>query len=138
MFIFLPLTSVTRSLAHWPPPPASIEVGVYIRPFDRGCNPIDYTLPHKDPPASFVEAACEAAAEFVEDEFVKELEDNTSGDERANLEDTFDDLAGNKKSGLDDLICSSDEDNEDYDDNMEEEACMIEYSDVKNVRSGQR
>jgi hypothetical protein len=61
-------------------------------------------LPHKDPPASFVEAACEAAAEFVEDEFVKELEDNTSGDERANLEDTFDDLAGNKKSGLDDLI----------------------------------
>jgi len=83
--------------------------------------------------APFVEAACEAAAEFVEG-----LEDNTSGDGRVNLDDTFDDLVGNEKSGLDDLSYSSDEDDEDYEDDMEEEARVIEYSDVKNVRDGQR
>ena len=50
----------------------------------------------------------------------------------------FDDLVRNKNSGLDDLSYSSNEDNEDYDNNMEEEAHLIEYSDVKNVRGGQR
>jgi hypothetical protein len=121
-----------------PPQPASIEAGVYIPPFDGDCKPIDHTLPHKDPPASFVEAACEAVAEFVEDEFVKELEDNTSGDRCVNLKDTFDDLVRNKKSALDDLSYSSNEGNNDYDDDMDEEAILIEYSDVKNVRDGQR
>ena len=47
--------------------PASIEMGVYIPPFAKDCNPIDHTLPHNDPPASFVEAACEAVAKFVEE-----------------------------------------------------------------------
>jgi hypothetical protein len=108
------------------PPPASIETGVYIPPFDEDCNPIDHTLPHKDPPASFVEAACEAAAEFVE-----ELEDNTSEDGHVNLEHKFDDLVGNEESDLDDLSYSSNEDDEDYDDDMEEEARLIECSDVK-------
>ncbi len=46
--------------------------------------------------------------------------------------------AGNEKSGLDDLSYSSDEDDEDYDDDMEEEAHLIENSDIKNVRDGQR
>jgi hypothetical protein len=132
--VYIPPIDVCDPLARaLPPPPASIEAGVYIPPFDRDCNPIDHTLPHKDPPAFFVETAWEAAAEFVE-----ELEDNTSGDGRVNLEDTFDDLVGNKKSGLDDLSYSSDEDNKDYDNNMEEEAHLIENSDVKNVCNGQR
>ena len=77
-------------------------------------------------------------AEFVEDEFVEELEDNTSGDRCVNLKDTFDDLVRNKKSGLDDLSYSSDKDDDNYDNNMEEEAILIEYSDVKNVHDGQR
>ena len=59
-------------------------------------------VPYLDP---FIKAACEAAAEFVEG-----LEENTSGVGRVNLKDTFDDLVGNKKSGLDGLSYSSDED----------------------------
>jgi len=108
-----------------------------VPPFNGDCKPIDHTLPHKDPPASFVKAACEAVAEFVADEFVEELEDNTSGDRCINLKDTFDDLVGNKKSGLNDLSYSSNEDDNDYDDDMEEDAILIEYSNVKNVRDGQ-
>ena len=36
------------------------------------------------------------------------------------------------------LSYSSNKDDEDYDNDMEEEAHLIEYSDVKNIRDGQR
>ena len=62
-------------------------------------------------------------------------EDNDE-EEGVNLEDTFNDLVGDERSGLDDLTYSSDEDNDDYDNNMDEEARQIEYSDVMNVRHG--
>jgi hypothetical protein len=47
-------------------------------------------------------------------------------------------LVGEERSGLDDLSYSSAEDDEDYDDNMEEAARQIEYSDSNRVRHGQR
>jgi len=53
-----------------------------------------------------------------------------------NLTEIFDDLVGNEKSGLNDLIYSSDD--EDYDDGMDEEACQIEYSNCNNVLHGCR
>ncbi len=64
-------------------------------------------------------------------------EDNDE-EEGVNLEDTFNDLVGDERSGLDDLTYSSDEDDDDYDDDMDEEACQIEYSNVMNVRHGRR
>ncbi len=132
--IYVPPIDVCDPLARASaPPPASIEVGDYIPPIDEDCNPIDHTLPHKDPSASFVEAACEAAAEFAE-----ELEDSISEDGHVNLEYKFDDLMGNEESDLNDLSYSSDKNDEDYDDDMEEEARLIECSDVKNVHDGQR
>jgi hypothetical protein len=92
----------------------------------KDCNPLDHTSPHNHPPASFVEAAARAASP------ANALEDDEE-EEGVNLEDTFNDLVGEERSGLDDLSCSSAKDDEDYDDNMEEEACQIEYSNSNNV-----
>ncbi len=124
-----------------PQPPAD----VYIPPIVVGdqlnspgqeddCDPLDHTLPYNgDPPASFVEAACAAAAEYIGGLDVNN-EDTCGGGGRVNLEDTFDDLVGNVKSGLDDLTYSSAEDDEDYDNDMEDEARMTEYSNNSKVR----
>ncbi len=108
---------------------STIEADVYLPPFDKDCNPLDHTSPHKYPPASFVEAAAHAAPP------ADALEDNDE-EEGGNLEDTFNDLVGEERSGLYDLSYSSAEDDKDYDDNMEEEACQIEYSNSNNVRHG--
>ena len=50
-----------------------------------------------------------------------------------NLKGTFNDLVGEERSGLDDLSYSSAEDDEDYDDDMEEAACQVEYSNSNRV-----
>ena len=65
------------------------------------------------------------------------LEDDEE-EEGVNLKGTLNDLVGEERSGLDDLSYSSAEDDEDYDDNMEEAARQIEYSDSNRVRHGQR
>ncbi len=98
---------------------------------DKDCNPLDHTSPQNHPPASFVEAEARAASP------ADAPEDNDE-EEGVNLEDMFKDLVGDERSGLDDLTYSSDKDDDDYDDNMDEEARQIEYSDVMNVRHGQR
>ena len=65
------------------------------------------------------------------------LEDDEE-EEGVNLKGTLNDLVGEERSGLDDLSYSSAEDDEDYDDDMEEAACQIEYSDSNRVRHGRR
>jgi hypothetical protein len=50
----------------------------------------------------------------------------------------FPDLVGGKRSGLDDHGYSSVDDNEDYNNGMEEEACRIEYSDSNKVHHVRR
>ena len=100
---------------------------------DQDCgNPLDHTSPHNHPPAFFVEAAARAASP------IDTLEDDDEEEEGVNLEDMFNNLVGEERSGLDDLSYSSDEDDKDYDDNTEEEACQIQYSDSSNVRHGRR
>jgi len=100
---------------------------------DEDCNPLDHNSPHKDPPAEFVEEAARAAdpSDAMED-------DDDDDDEERILGSMLHDLVGGKRSGLDDLGYSSDDDDEDYDDRMEEEACQIEYSDSNKVRYGCR
>jgi hypothetical protein len=66
------------------------------------------------------------------------LKDNDEEEEGVHLKGTFTDLVGEATSGLDDLSYSSDEDAEDYDDDMEKTACQIEYSDSNHVRHGRR
>ena len=50
----------------------------------------------------------------------------------------FNNLVGEDASGLDVLSYSSAEDDEDYNDNMENTARRIEYSDSNRVRHGRR
>jgi hypothetical protein len=46
--VYIPPIDVCDPLAcALAPPPASIEAGAYIPPFDGDCNPIDHTLPRK-------------------------------------------------------------------------------------------
>ena len=67
------------------------------------------------------------------------MEDDDDDDEEERiLGSMFPDLVGGKRSGLNDLGCSSVDDDEDYDDGMEEEACQFEYSDSNKVRHGRR
>jgi hypothetical protein len=63
------------------------------------------------------------------------LEDDDE-EEGFNLKGTFNDLVGEETSGLNDLSYSSAEDDEDYDDDMDEEASQSEYSDSNRVRHG--
>jgi hypothetical protein len=94
--IYIPPIDVCDPLARAsPPPPATIETGVYIPPYDGDCNPINHTLHHKDPPAFFVEAACEAVAKVVE-----ELEDNTFGDDTSILKTCLMTLWGTRNLAL--------------------------------------
>jgi hypothetical protein len=94
---------------------------------DDDCNPLDHNSLHKDPPAEFVEEVARAA------------DPSDATEDYDEEEERFTDLVGGKRSGLDDLSYSSlDDDDEDYDNGMEEEACRIEYSDRNNNRHGRR
>ncbi len=133
----------TRTAATQPPadvyiPPILAENQINSPDQDDDCDPLDHTSPYNgDPPASFVEAACVAAAEYVEgldNDNEDEDKDTCGGEGRVNLEDTFDDLVGNVKSGHDDLSYSSAEDDEEYDKEMEDKARLIEYSNNNKVR----
>ncbi len=67
------------------------------------------------------------------------MEDDDDDDEEERISGgTFHNLVGAKSSGLDDLGYSSVDDDEDYDNGMEEEACRIEYSNSNMVRPGRR
>jgi hypothetical protein len=78
----------------------------------------------------FVEEAAHAA------DLSNAMEDND--DKEHILGSTLPDLVGGKRSGPDDLGYSSNDDDEDYDNGMEEEARRIEYSDSNKVRYGRR
>jgi hypothetical protein len=101
---------------------------VYILPVLDNCNPLNHTSPHNHPPASFVEAAERAVSS------ANALEDDDE-EEGVNLKCN---LVGEERSGLDDLSYSSAEDDEAYDDDMEEAACQIEYSNSNRIRHGRR
>jgi hypothetical protein len=94
---------------------STIEADVCLPSFDKDYNPFDHTSPHNHPPASFVEAAAHAASP------ADALEDDDK-EEGINLKDTFNDLVGEERSGLDDLSYSSAEVDKDYDNDMEEAA----------------
>ena len=110
---------------------STIRAAVYLPPFGN-IHPLDHTSPHEYPPASFVleVAACAASP-------ANTLEDDDE-EEGINLKGTFNDLIGKEASGLDDLTYSSAEDDDDYDDAMEEEACQIEYSNCNNALHGRQ
>ena len=96
-------------------------------------HPLDHTSPHKYPPAEFVEKVARAAADAADDD--DEEEDDVEEEER------LIDLLGAKKSVLDDLCYSDDDedyDDKEYDDGIDEEARRIEYSDRNDVRHGRR
>ena len=112
---------------------SAIEADVYPPPFGKDCDPLDHNSPHNHPSSSYVEAAAHASSP------VDALEDYNE-EEGINLEEMFNDMVGEETSGLNDLSYSSAKDNEDYDydNNMEEAACQIEYSDSNNVPHGRQ
>jgi hypothetical protein len=120
-------------------------------------RPLDHTLPHKEPPASICTAIaaaidkkdsaaavheediwCAAAVATVAEEHSREdFPGEDSSDEGVeNLNKAFQDLVGLKISGLDDLDYSSDDNDNDYFQEIEDEARFIEYSDAKKVNHG--
>jgi hypothetical protein len=64
--------------------------------------------------------------------------DESSEEGVEDLTEAFDDLVGAKTSGLDDLDYSSNDDNNDYFQEIEDEAHLIEYSDMEKVCHGRR
>ena len=92
---------------------------------NEDCNPLNHNSPHKDPPAEFVEEAARAAdpSDAMED-------DDDDDDEERILGSTLHDLVGGKRSGLDDLGYSSDDDDEDYDDGMKEDQYLNNVDDT--------
>ena len=89
---------------------------------------LDHNSPHKDPPGEFVEKAARAAdpSDAIDDD------DDDDEEERISV-GSFNNLVGAKTSGVNDLGYSSDDDEEDYDDGMDEEARRIDYSDSKHT-----
>jgi hypothetical protein len=121
-------------LAAAPQPPTLLYLPLLTQvPDEEDCNPLDHNSPHKDPSAEFVEKAARAAdpSDAMDDD------DDDDEEERISV-GSFNDLVGVKTSGLDDLGYSSDDDDQDYDDGMDEEARRIEYSDSKTYRPGRR
>jgi hypothetical protein len=131
-----------------PQPPAKIYT-----PGNFYC-PLDHTSPHEEPPASICTAAaaaidkdnstaavhkediwCAAAAATVAKEHSREdFPGEDSSDEGVeNLVKAFQDLVGLKTSGLDDLDYSSDDNDNDYFQEIEDKAHFIVNSDAKKV-----
>ncbi len=122
----------TRAAA--PQPPTLLYLPLLTQvPDEDDCNPLDHNSPHKDPSGEFVEKAARAAdpSDAMDDD------DDEEEEERISV-GSFNDLVGAKTSGLDVLGYSSNDNNEDYDDGMDEEARRIEYSDSKTYRPGRR
>jgi hypothetical protein len=120
---------------------------------------LNHTSPHEESPASICTAAaaainkedsaaavheediwCTAAAATVVEEHSREdFPGEDSSDEGVeNLDEAFQDLVGSKTSGLDDLDYSSDDDDNDYFQEIKDKARFIEYSDVKKVNHGRQ
>jgi hypothetical protein len=115
-----------------PQPPTLLYLPLLTQvPDEDNCNPLDHNSPHKDPSGEFVEKAARAA----DPSSAMDDDDDDDEEERISV-GSFNDLVGAKTSGLDDLGYSSDDDDEDYDDGMDEEARQIEYSDSKTYRPG--
>jgi hypothetical protein len=114
-------------------------------------------LPHKEPPASICTAAaaaideensaaavhkediwCTAAAATVAEKHSREdfPGEDLSDEGVENLNKAFQDLVGSKTSGLDNLNCSSDDNDNNFFQVIEDEACFIEYSNAKKVNHG--
>jgi hypothetical protein len=114
-------------------------------------------LPHKEPPAFICTAAaaaidkedsaaavheediwCAAAAATVAEEHSREdfPEEDLSDEGVENLGKAFQDLVGSKTSGLDNLNYSSDDNDDNYFQEIKDKMHFIEYSDVKKVNHG--
>jgi hypothetical protein len=134
-----------------PQPPA-----LFVPPGIDYC-PLDHTLPHMEPSASICTAAataidkqdkanavneediwCAAAVATIDAE-EQANKDESSKEGVEDLNEAFDNLVGAKTSGLDDLDYSSnDNDDDDYFQEIEDKACLIEYSNAKKVLHGRR
>ena len=115
---------------------------------------LDHTSPHTEPSASICTAAaaaideqdkantvneediwCKAAAATIDAE-EQANEDESSKEGVEDLYEAFDNLVGAKTSGLDNLDYSSNDDNDDYFQEIKDEALLIKYSDAKKVCHG--
>jgi hypothetical protein len=133
-----------------PQPPA-----LFVPPGNDYC-PLDHTSPHTEPSASICTAAaaaidkqdkadavdaediwCAAAAATIDTE-EQANEDESSEEGVEDLNEAFDDLVGAKTSGLDNLDYSSNDNNDDYFQEIEDKAHLIEYSGAKKVCHGCR
>jgi hypothetical protein len=81
---------------------------------------------------------CAATAATVAEEHSREdfPGEDLSDEGVKNLNKAFQDLAGLKTSGLDNLDYSSDDNDDDYFQEIKDEAHFIEYSDAKKVNHG--
>jgi hypothetical protein len=127
-----------------PQPPA-----LFVPPGD------DYRPPHTEPSASICTVAAAAAIDEQDEANAVDEEDiccaaaasTIDAEEQANkdesskegvedLNETFDGLVGAKTSSLDDLDYSSNDNNNNYIQEIEDKAHLIKYSDVKKVCHG--
>jgi hypothetical protein len=132
-----------------PQPPA-----LFVPPGNEYC-PLDHTLPHTEPSASICTAAataidkqeeanavneediwCTAAAATIDAE-EQANEDGSSKEGVEDLNKAFDNLVGVKTSSLDDLDYSSNDNDNNYFQEIKDEVHLIKYSDAK-VCHGQR
>jgi hypothetical protein len=137
---------------------ALLQPATLVLPPGNNYCPLNHMSPHVEPSASICTAAaaaidkqdaaaavdeediwCTAAAATVdaeeqsrEDEFREDLSEE--GVEYLNK--AFHNLVGAKTSGLDDLDYSSNDDDEDYFQEIKDKAHFIEYSNVKKVCHG--
>ncbi len=118
--------------------------------------PLDHLLPHTEPSASICTAAaavideqdkanavdeeniwCAAAAATIDAE-EQANKDESSKEGVEDLNEAFDNLVGAKTSSLDKLDYSSNDDDNDYFQEIKDKARLIEYSDAKKVCHGQQ
>jgi hypothetical protein len=132
-----------------PQPPA------LVFPPGNDYRPLNHTLPHAESSASICTAAaaaieeqdaaaavdeediwCAAAAATVDAEEQSREDESREDSSEEGVEDlnkAFHDLVGANTSGLDDLDYSSHDNDDDYFQEIKDEARFIEYSDTKKV-----
>ncbi len=131
-----------------PQPPA-----LFVPPGNNYCQ-LDHSSPHTEPSASICTAAAAAIDEQDKTDAVDEegiwcaaaaatidAEEQANKDELSkegveDLNKAFDELVGAKASGLDDLDYSSNDNNDNYFQEIEDKAHLIKYSDTKKVCHG--
>ena len=109
-------------------------------------NPLDHTSPHHPlPPGSFIAAAATAVGspdgKWYDGDEGKWDDDDADIDEGDNLHDDEGMSDGSEykpPDGNDDSLFYSSEENKEFERELDEVACVIEYSDPKKARHGRR